>query len=206
LPYPNKELDRYLDRQEIVMNPLIGMLVSQLGGPVVQQISQQIGADNGTTKSAVGMALPMLLSAMGNHAATPDGANAINQATQQNDDSILDNLMGFVGNAGAASMGSALLSQVLGGGSQNAIASAIGQQTGMDNGTTNQLLGMLAPIAISALSKFSQQSGTDPSSLVQTLGGAGDNNDLIGMATKMLDADGDGNPINDLGNIIGKLF
>ena len=48
------------------MNPLIGMLASQLGGPVVQQISQQIGADQGTTKSAVGMALPMLLSAMGN--------------------------------------------------------------------------------------------------------------------------------------------
>lgn len=188
------------------MNPLIGMLVSQLGGPVVQQISQQIGADNGTTKSAVGMALPMLLSAMGNHANTSDGANAINQATQQNDDSILDNLMGFVGNAGAASMGSALLSQVLGGGSQNTIASAIGQQTGMDNGTTNQLLGMLAPIAIAAISKFSQQSGTDPSSIVQSLAGAGDSNDLIGMATKMLDADGDGNPINDLGNIIGKLF
>jgi hypothetical protein len=188
------------------MNPLIGMLASQLGGPVVQQISQQIGADQGTTKSAVGMALPMLLSAMGSHAATPDGADAINQATQQHDGSILDNLMGFVGNAGAASMGSALLGQVLGGGSQNAIADTIGQQTGMDSGTTNQLLGMLAPIVMGAIGKFSQQSGTDPSSLVQTLAGAGDSNDLIGMATKMLDADGDGNPINDLGNIIGKLF
>jgi hypothetical protein len=188
------------------MNPLIGMLASQLGGPVVQQIGQQIGADQGTTKSAVGMALPMLLSAMGNHAATPDGADAINQATQQQDGSILDNLMGFVGNAGAANMGSALLGQVLGGGSQNAIAETIGQQTGMDNGTVSQLLAMIAPIAIAAIGKFSQQSGTDPSSLVQTLGGAGDSNDLIGMATKMLDGDGDGNPINDIGNIIGKMF
>jgi hypothetical protein len=180
------------------MNPLIGMLVNQLGGPVVQQI--------GTTKSAVGMALPMLLSAMGNHAATPDGADAINQATQQHDGSILDNLMGFVGNAGAAGMGGALLSQVMGGGAQNAIADNITQQTGMDNGTVTQLLGILAPIAIAAIGKFSQQSGTDPSSIVQTLGGAGDSNDLIGMATKMLDGDGDGNPINDIGNIIGKMF
>ena len=48
------------------MNPLIGMLASQLGGPAIQQISQQIGADSGTTQSAVGMALPMLLSAFGN--------------------------------------------------------------------------------------------------------------------------------------------
>ena len=59
------------------MNPLIGMLASQLGGPVMQQISQQIGADHGTTQSAVGMALPMLLSAMGNHSSTSDGADAI---------------------------------------------------------------------------------------------------------------------------------
>jgi hypothetical protein len=189
------------------MNPLIGMLASQLGGPVVQQISQQIGADQGATKSAVGMALPMLLSAMGNNAATPDGANAINQATQAQDGSILDNLMGFVGNAGAAGMGGALLSQVLGGGGgQNEIASNISQQTGMDNGTVGQILGILTPIVIAAIGKFSQQGGIDPSSMVQTLAGAGGNNDLIGMATKMLDADGDGNVIEDLGNIIGKLF
>jgi hypothetical protein len=189
------------------MNPLIGMLASQLGGPVVQQISQQIGADQGTTKSAVGMALPMLLSAMGNNAATPDGANAINQATQAQDGSILDNLMGFVGTAGAAGMGSALLSQVLGGGSQNELASNISQQTGMDNGAVSQILGLITPIVIAAIGKFSQQQGgIDPSSIVQALGGASGGTDLIGMATKMLDADGDGNVMEDVGNIIGKIF
>ena len=189
------------------MNPLIGMLASQLGGPVVQQISQQIGVDQGATKSAVGMALPMLLSAMGNHAATPDGANVINQATQAQDGSILDNLMGFVGNAGAAGMGGTLLSQVLGGGSgQNDIASNISQQTGIDRGTVGQILGILTPIIIAAIGKFSQQGGIEPSSIVQTLGGADGGNDLIGMATKMLDADGDGNVMEDIGNIIGKMF
>jgi hypothetical protein len=189
------------------MNPLIGMLASQLGGPVVQQISQQIGADQGPTKSAVGMALPMLLSAMGNNAATPDGANAINQAAQAQDGSILDNLMGFVGNAGAAGMGSALLGQVLGGsGGQNDIANNISQQTGIDNGAVSQILGILTPIVIAAIGKFSQQGGIDPSSIVQSLAGGDGGNDMIGMATKMLDADGDGNIVEDLGNIIGKIF
>jgi hypothetical protein len=189
------------------MNPLIGILASQLGGPVVQQISQQIGADQGTTKSAVGMALPMLLSAMGNHAATPDGANAINQVTQSQDGSILDNLMGFVGDAGAAGMGGALLSQVLGGGSENAIADNISQQTGINSGAVAQILGIITPIVIAAIGKFSQQQGgIEPSSIVQALGGASGGNDVIGMATKMLDADGDGNIVEDIGNIIGKIF
>ncbi len=189
------------------MNPLIGMLASQLGGPVMQQISQQIGADEGTTHSAIGMALPMLLSAMGSHAATPEGADAIHQATQEHDGSILDNVMGFVGNAGAGGIGSALLSQVMGGGSHNAIADTISQNTGMDNGAVTQLLGILTPLVMGAVGKSSQeQGGLDPSGIAQMLGAVGGSNDLLGMATQAIDADGDGNIVEDIGNVIGKMF
>ena len=189
------------------MNPLIGMLASQLGGPVIQQISQQIGANEGTTQSAVGMALPMLLSAFGNQAATPDGADAIYQATQEHDGSILDNVMGFMGNAGAASMGTALLGQVLGGGTHNAMADSISQQTGMDGGAANQLLGMLAPLVMGALGKSSQeQGGLDPNGLSQMLGAFTGGNDFLGMAAKAIDADGDGDVVEDIGNMLGKLF
>jgi hypothetical protein len=189
------------------MNPLIGMLASQLGGPVIQQISQQIGADSGITQSAVGMALPMLLSAFGNQAATTDGADAIHQATQQHDGSILDNVMGFVGNAGAASMGSALLGQVLGGDTHNAMADNISQKTGMDSGSANQLLGMLAPLVMGALGKSSQeQGGLDPNGIAQMLGAVSGGNDFLGMAANAIDADGDGNIVEDLGNMLGKIF
>jgi hypothetical protein len=188
------------------MNPLIGMLASQLGGPVIQQISQQIGADSGTTQSAVGMALPMLLSAFGNHASTADGADAIHQATQEHDGSILDNVMSFVGNAGAAGMGTALLGQVLGGGTHNAMADTISQQTGMDSGAANQLLGMLAPVVMGAIGKSSQdQGGLDPSGIAQMLGGAGDGgNDLMGMASQLLG--GNSGAAGDLMGMAAKMF
>jgi hypothetical protein len=188
------------------MNPLIGMLASQLGGPVMQQISQKIGADQGTTQSAVGMALPMLLSAMGNHATTSDGADAIHQVTQEHDGSILDNVMGFVGNAGAAGIGSALLSQILGGGSHNSMADTIAQQTGMDSGAANQLLGMLAPLVLGAVGKSSQdQGGLDASGIAQMLGGAGDGNDLMEMASQLLGG-ASGNTGGDLMNMAAKMF
>ena len=183
------------------MNPLIGMLASQMGGPVIQQISQQIGANEGTTQSAVGMALPMLLSAFGNQ------AEATGQVVQGDDGSILDDVMGFVGNAGAANMGSALLGQVFGGGTQNQMADSISQNTGLDSGAATQLLGMLAPLVIGALGKFSQeQGGLDANGIAQMLGGLSGGNDFLGMATKMIDADGDGDIVEDLGNIMGKLF
>jgi hypothetical protein len=189
------------------MNPLIGMLAGQLGGPIMQQISQQIGADQGTTQSAVGMALPMLLSAMGSHAATSDGADAIHQATQEHDGSIFDNLMGVIGNGAAGGMGGALLGQVLGGGSHNAIANTISQNTGMDSGMVNQLLAILAPIVMGGIGQVSQQQGgLDPNGIAQMLGGMSGGNDILGMAAKAIDADGDGNIIEDIGNIMGKLF
>ncbi len=183
------------------MNPLIGMLASQLGGPVIQQISQQIGANEGTTQSAVGMALPMLLSAFGNQ------AEATGHVAQGDDGSILDDVMGFVGNAGAANMGSALLGQVLGGGTQNDMANSISQNTGMDNGAATQLLGMLAPLVMGALGKFSQeQGGLDANGISQMLGAFSGSNDFLGMAVKAIDADGDGNVVEDIGNMLGKLF
>jgi hypothetical protein len=189
------------------MNPLVGMLAGQLGGPIMQQISQQIGADQGTTQSAVGMALPMLLSAMGSHAETPDGADAIHQATQEHDGSIFDNLMGAIGNGAAGGMGGALLGQVLGGSSHNAIANTISQNTGMDSGMANQLLAILAPIVMGGIGQVSQQQGgLDPNGIAQMLGGMSGGNDILGMAAKAIDADGDGNIVEDIGNIMGKLF
>ncbi len=189
------------------MNPLIGMLASQLGGPVIQQLSQQLGSNENTTQSAVGMALPMLLSAIGNHASTPAGADAIHQVTQADDGSILDNVMDFVGNGDAGGIGSALLDRVVGGNSQNAIASNISQATGMDNGAVTQLLSMITPLIMAAIGKFSQeQGGLDPNGIAQLLGAVGGGNDLLGMATRAIDADGDGNIIEDVENIIGKIF
>ncbi len=189
------------------MNPLVGMLAGQLGGPIMQQIGQQIGANQGTTQSAVGMALPMLLSAMGNHAATPQGAESIQQAAQANDGSILDDLMGAIGNGAAGGMGGALLSQVLGGGSQNAISETIVQKTGMDSGMVNQLLAILTPIIMGAIGRISQQQGgLDPNGIAQMLGAVSGNNDMLGMLSKAIDADGDGNIVEDIGNILGKFF
>jgi hypothetical protein len=189
------------------MNPLVGMLASQLGGSAMQQIGQQIGADQGTTQSAVGVALPLLLGALGNHANTTDGADAIHQAAQQHDGSILDNVMGFVGNAGAAGIGSALLGQVLGSGTHNAMADTIAQHTGLDSGAATQLLGILTPLVMGAIGKSSQQQGgLDPNGISQMLGNNHGGSDLLGMATQAMSGGDNSKLIGEIGNIIGKMF
>jgi hypothetical protein len=188
------------------MNPLIGMIASQISGPVLAQIGQQIGADNNTTQSAISAALPMMLSAMGSQA-NANGADLLHQAALDNH-SVLDDVMGFLGNAQGGNMGTALLGQVMGG-NGNAIANAVGQHTGLDSGAVMQLLAVLAPIVMGALGKSSQAEGLDANGLAQLVGaaaGSTNGNDLMGLATKMLDSDGDGNVMEEIGGLINKFF
>ena len=53
---------------------LVEQLLAQLQGAPLQQIAQQLGTDTAQTQSAVSAALPLLLGALGNNAAQPQGA------------------------------------------------------------------------------------------------------------------------------------
>jgi hypothetical protein len=198
----------FVSKLENNMNPLIGMIASQLGGPAVGQIAQQIGSNSGATQSAINMALPMMLSAMGNHAAGGSGADDLHQAARNHDHSIIDDVMGFLGNAQGGNVGNAMLGQFLGG-NDNAIANVIGQQSGIGSGAAMQLMAILGPIVMAALGRSSQSNGLDADGMAQMLGaaaGSSGGNDLLGVATKMLDADGDGNVMEDISSLIGKIL
>ena len=62
------------------MASILDMVQQQLGGGAIDQISQQIGADPGTTQSAVQMALPMLLGGLAHNTTQPGGAEALHTA------------------------------------------------------------------------------------------------------------------------------
>jgi hypothetical protein len=188
------------------MNPLISMITNQLSGPVLAQIGQQIGADDNTTQSAISAALPMMLSAMGNQA-NSGGADALQQVAQEHG-SVLDDVMGFLGNAQGGNAQGALLNQVLGG-NGSTIANAVGQHTGLGSEPIMQLLGLLTPIVMGALGQSSQSQGLDANGLAQMVGaaaGISNGNDLMGLASKMLDGDGNGNPMEEIGGLINKFF
>jgi hypothetical protein len=189
------------------MNPLVGMLVNQLGSQAMSQIGQQIGTDAPAAQNAVGAALPMLMSAFGQTASQPSGLNAITQALQENDGTILDDVVGFLGNQAAGRVGGNILNQVLGGQADSLIGQ-VSQATGIGSGGSSQLLGLLAPLLLGAIGKFTQQSGLDIGSIAPMLAGAagGGGNDLLGMAAGMLDADGDGNVVDDIAGLVGKFM
>lgn len=196
-------------------NSLTASLLSQLQGPGVQQVSQQLGLDQNQASQAVTAALPLLMGALGSNASQPQGAQSLLNALQR--DHLggagsggfdLGGILGAVlggGGGGAATNGAGILGHVFGGQSDQA-AQVLGNKTGLDSGKAGQLLAVLAPIVMSFLAqRFAQQGNAND--LGQALSAeappaaAGG----IGSLLNAFDQDGDGQfGISDVMGLLGK--
>lgn len=190
---------------------LVQVLMNQLSGDGVKQISRQIGADEGTTAQAVRVAVPVLVSALANNASQPTGAESLSNALQKHDGGILDNVIGYLGGGGDVADGGAILGHVFGNRQSN-VQNQLSQRTGLDAGSIGKLLMMLAPLILGALGKAKRQNHLDdPGSLGGYLNqqrnqAQNEAPDMMDMLTNMLDSNKDGSVLDDLGNIAGGLF
>lgn len=186
------------------MSSIFEALSEKLGSEALDQISGKIGADRNATKQAVPAALGTLMAALAKNSADSNGAEALNSAlARDHDGSVLDNLSGYLSNP---SGGSGILKHVLGG-KQPVIEAGIGQASGLDANSAGQLLQMLAPIVMGALGKERQRSGLDAGAIAGMLAKEKDvvrhapqGGDLL---TNLLDADGDGQVIDDIASKVG---
>ena len=202
------------------MFSLQDLLGQQQGTEAVDQISQNVGAEPSAVNTAIQAALPMILGSLANNASTPQGAESLNTALEQDHDgSILDNLGGlggmiFGGGGQAAPPRHADAGGILGhilGGNQAPVVNEVSNQSGLNTGQTAQILMMLAPIVMGYLGRQKQQQGVDAGGLGGILGGL-----LGGQQTGystgaaagggLLDRDGDGSSMDDIASMAFDYF
>lgn len=162
---------------------LKGQMQQSLSPGMVEQMSRQLGTSPEQTSQAASSAMSVLLSSLARNAATPDGAQSLNNALEKDQHgSILDMLGGALGGAmtssapasgGLGDLGG-LLTGMLGGGNSRAAngsgilehilgrrqldtAEQIGQSSGIGSGNALKLMAMLAPIVMGMLGKTKQQ-------------------------------------------------
>lgn len=196
------------------MSNLLDAISGPMGQQVVQMIGQNLGTDQSQTQKAVGMALPVLLSAMSQNAQTEQGASGLfNAITKDHDGSILDNLGGFMSNYQQGS-GAGILGHVLGN-KLGGVESAISQQSGLSGQQTGAMLQMLAPVLLGMLGKQQRSQGLDMGSLVSMITGAAtatqaNSGGQMGWIGSLLDQNNDGSVIDDVAkmgmNILGNMF
>lgn len=127
-------------------------LTAQLQGMPMDRIAQQLGIDPTQASAAVGAALPLLLGAMGRNASSPQGAQSLYSALQ-NDHAGLDigSVLGSVLGSGGG-QGGEILGHVFGGKQPRAEA-GVSQVAGIGSQQAGTLLKILAPIVMAYLAK-----------------------------------------------------
>ena len=180
---------------------LVQEILGQLQGAPLQQISQQLGVGSSQVQSAAAQALPVLLGALGQNSAQPQGAASLLGALMKDHSGgaglggLLGGLLGGGGGAAAGgSDGAAILGHILGG-QRSQVENQLGQATGLGD-KIGPLLTMLAPMVMQFLGQRVQAGGLDAASLGKMLGGGGQAGASGGLAgsllTSVLDQNGDG--------------
>ena len=199
------------------MSSLQDLLGAQQGNEAIQEISNNVGAEPSAVNSAIQAALPMILGSLANNAATPQGAESLNNALEQDHTGgILDNLGGLGSMIFGESAtpreadGGGILGHVLGN-NQGQVVQEATNRSGLDAGQVAQILMMLAPIVMGYLGRQKQEQGVGTEGLGGLLGGLlggqaaaapqSSGNAMIDMASSALDSDRDGSSLDDIASM-----
>lgn len=192
------------------MNAITQMITQQLGGSAVSTIAQRFGISETAANTAVQIGVPLIMAALARNASQPQGAESLHEAiNNDHDGSILDNVMGYLGNPQSEN-GAGILGHVFGN-QRPAIENNLAQATGMDQNSAGGLLETLAPLVMGSLGKAQQQNELDPSGLSNLLNSQqqeaqANAPDMMGMLGSMLDQNKDGSSMDDLQRMAAKFF
>ncbi len=187
-------------------------LLGLLQGQDIGNLASQVGGNEGEVKNGVMAALPAMLAALGKNAGTEKGAEELNNALEKkHDGSILDNLSGYLSNPDLKD-GAGILNHLFGNQTSN-VANAVSQSSGLDTNGSMKMLQMLAPILMGILGQQKKQNNLDAkglgnltSMLASNFGSEAGTSGIMETVTNLLDANKDGNVVDDIMGIVGKFF
>jgi hypothetical protein len=138
-----------------VPNNLVSLVMQFLTPDMIGRVAAALGLDRNMVQSAVNAAVPALLAAFTGAAAKPGGAQSLTDAIKQQS-GVLDSFTKTIGGGGQSSLvdtGSRLLTSLVGGQDQSALAGAVAKFSGLGQNASGSLLGMLAPIVMGAIGR-----------------------------------------------------
>lgn len=202
---------------------LFDMLTQASGGAAVQQVSQKTGLSQDQTSMAIKALLPAIAAGLQRNVGQPGGLQSLLGALENgNHDRYLDKPE-TLAQPDAIMDGNAILGHLLGSkDTSRAVASQASQKTGIDSQLLKMILPMIATMAMGSLSKQTKEpnmlqalagvlNGGQPQAPNGGLGGllggllgggqkqaAQQPQGALGMLGGLLDADGDGSPMDDI--------
>lgn len=187
-----------------ILDMLSGKLNDQ---KAIDELSRSTGADNNKVRQAVDLGIPTLVEAMNRNARTQQGASSLAEALDEHKNNSVDDVGDFLRRANTQD-GSKILDHVFGSNNRN-VQNNLSRQTGMEQNQVSSLMSQLAALVMSMLGKQKASNNVganDLPTMLMSLLGSNSNSGLMGTVTGMLDKDGDGSIMDDLGDIVGDIF
>lgn len=186
-----------------LMDDLMGQLGAASGdGGVGGLLGGLLGSeDAGKTEAATNMGIGAILEGLSKNSQSKRGARSLDRALQKHDGSILEDLPGRIGSADATADGEKIISHVFGK-NEGAVTQKLADQSGMDLGSIQKLLPMLAPVVMGMLAK-KRGGGSGGADLGGLLGGAAGGIDLGDIAGMLGGGTGSGGLMGMLKGMLG---
>jgi hypothetical protein len=138
---------------------LISLVMQFLTPDMIGHIATALGLDRNKVQSAISSAVPGLLAALNNVATQPGGAQKLADVARQQTGSLGNFASMLAGGGQSSFQASQVLSSLVGNQNQNALTEAIAKFTGLGQGATGSLLGMLAPVVMGIIGKHQGAAG-----------------------------------------------
>jgi hypothetical protein len=155
----------------VMATNLVSLVMQFLTPELIGRIATALGLDRNVLQSAISAAVPGLLAGLAGVVEKPGGAAKLVDAVKQQS-GALDKFATTIGSGGQSSLvdtGSRLLTSLLGGPDQSALAGAVAKFSGLNQNAGGSLLGMLAPIVMGIIGKHVGVRNLDTNSLAGLL-------------------------------------
>ena len=189
---------------------ILNMLTQTIAGDNLENLAGQLGMNKNQASSAVSAALPMIMGALARNTSSQEGAASLSNALDNDHDGgILDMAGAFLGNKDNGA-GPGILKHLFGE-KRGGIETAVSSMAGIDAGQAGGLLENLAPLVMGMLGKQKRQQGLDIAGLASLIGGESQqassaSSTAMNLLSGILDKDGDGSMIDDIGGMLGGLL
>ena len=186
------------------MASILDILNTPTGKNLVSKLSSKTSENEEDVTSALGMALPVLLGAMKNNSKSKDGAIDLLKAlnSEKHDGSLFERSKELDPDY-LSDEGGKIVNHILGD-REESISSSLGSTLNMSKDNLSTILKMAAPILLSLLGSQQRKDNVREEGLGELLGsvlGSNSKHDNSFLET-LLDRDGDGSVIDDIGAMI----
>lgn len=152
---------------------IVSMAMNFVGPAVIDRIARSLGINSTLARTAVATALPAILAALsGKGGASASGAGSILDGLRGKGAGSLKSLDSMIGGPDEGhyiEAGRRDLDNVLGGGEMGPIMQAVSRFTGIEEGQSSALLGMMGPVALGTLGEEVSRRNLDAEGLSRLL-------------------------------------